>query len=692
MKLKSLIVRPKNRSASLNKILKNDLFFHRSVEIQMALNNERILPRDYLIKKVESKVDTGKQKKIIDIHKNKNKFDYSYEKKIKWNKQFIPNELAQILDENKVKFEIENKKFKELKNDNDIISSFWHYINKKNNQKEREILFKKYFSKDDSHMINLYSDILQQFSDTLFKTNPLLLRKNNSDIFFHYLGEFNKYYHDKEKFLYVKKKILSFLERLNDLLEFVKIKVDNNMDSVSKAIKVQNSRYYKELQMKIDNEIKALKKKEMNINSKDIKESKELIDKTKKTINALFKNKKFFEDPSYFGQKFSETNFKNTSDFIYKYTYNNNNTLKNNLSSPDLIRDNYYSPNKTFKMNSTMSTGFFIPDKSKDLNNSKKNEKLNYSDSKTKHVEFREIKRNESKKNARKSISSSILNGSIKNNAIDNLNESKKANISVLNNHNSIEMEKNSDRDSISSFINHENDFFKKIIITKKNNDSKSKNDEENTSKFLPKIASLKHVYFLKKNSRNSSLSRIRDKYSSKEYDFFLKKRNSSIKAKDKNNSHLYNNYSDINIRNSDKLFKNMNNTLINYKNLQKMNSNESQKPIYMLYENLKDKHKIKEDDLNEINTYLNKTGKKFTKNVKSMDIIRQAKKISDKLDVEKSAKKAFQTYLTFEQIQRLSKIKIVNKKLDKLDADYMNQIFEYKSKGNESSHINPKA
>ena len=55
---------PKKKRISLSAMLTSEYFFHRSIQIQLALNEDRILPRDYLIKKAKPKINTGKKKKI----------------------------------------------------------------------------------------------------------------------------------------------------------------------------------------------------------------------------------------------------------------------------------------------------------------------------------------------------------------------------------------------------------------------------------------------------------------------------------------------------------------------------------------------------------------------------------------------------------------------------------------------------
>ena len=707
MKLREPVLRHKKKKVNLSTMLNSEYLYPRSIQIQMALNQDRIVPRDYFIQKAKAKIKTGQRKKISNSMSQDNKNDSSFEANREKDKKLIPYELDKIIEETKKKFARENKKYKELKQTNDVISGFWHFINQTNKRKERQLLFKKYFSKDDKSVVNLYSDQLQKSTFNLFKANPLLVKKKNSDLFFHYLSEFDKYYNDENKCTYVKQKVIGFLERLRDFLEFVKIKSDFGMDSISKDIKIKNSKFYKEFEMKIKHEIKNIKAKNKIINSQDIKESEKIINKTKKTLNALSEDKKIFEDPSYFDPMFSPKYNKRSrnGDFIYKYSYNyKSNTFS---SSPDANKDNNtknlitnnninYTPNKTFKM-STMSTGFYVPEKTKDMSTTKTNEIIvNESNIKEKILDYNETKVRKNEKKKKRSISSIFNNISIKNKNInDILNEPKKYKIS-LNLRSNKEVEMFSERDSTSSFINIGNDTNKKKKIMNKNYNSKRRSEEEDTLKHLSNTSSTKQIYFFPKKFRRSSVNVIKSRDLSKEIDNAFRKKSFVIKAKDKIYSKIYKNNSDLNIKNTEKNVTNVTNvtnkinSFANYNNNQYQNLNNDyyQNPITLLYESIKDKQKIKEDEVNKINNYLKKSGKEYNNNVKSMDIIRQAKKISDRLDLEKNTKKVFQPYLSFEQVQKLDNIKKVNKNLYKLDVQYMSQLFDYKSKTSDSLQL----
>ena len=693
MRLRSMLKpTPKKKRTNLSAILNSEYFFHRSIQIQMALNQDRLLPMDYLIKKAKPKINTGKKKKI-DENKNKEEIDSSFEANKEKEKKEIPDELEKILDENQKKFAIQNKKYHNLKEHNDIISGYWHYINRKTKKEEREILFKRYFSKNDKNTINLYSEHLQKFCLNIFKSNPLLMRKKNAEMFFHYLSEFNKYYKDENKFLYVKQKIVLFLEKLRDYLEFVKIKADTSLDSISKDIKIKNSKFVKEMELKVKQELKNLKEKNLIKIEKDMKESQKIIDKT------------IFEDPAFFDPDYNKIFILKSRNVEYKFK-NNYNYHNQSIPNINVSKDNYnYSPNKTQKMNSTISTGFYQPDRIKNKNKSnndikidKNNEEeiLIHNTKPNDTVKFQNIK---IKKPMKRAVST-VFNFGKKKNLIDMLTN-KPSQIQNINKINiekiKIENEKNSGRESISSSIYNDNEKNKmdKIIQLKNNLSNNNyniasyrKSEEENIAKILSNKSSSKMINMNKK-SRTSSISIIKDisKDKDKEKDISRESKNfrkKSIIGTDKETIKINKYKSDFMVKNDKAILKNF----VSLKRNQSFNYNLGKDPVVILYEDIKDKQKIKQKDVDNIKLYLNKSGKNFRKNLKSMDIIRQAKKITDRMDIERKTKKVFQPHLTYEQLKRLDDVKEINKKLNKLDVDYLNRIFDYKSKSSDSLQL----
>ena len=95
MLLRKAMIKPIKKKKRLNfsAMLTSEYFFHRSNQIQMALNKNRVLPLDYLIRRTKSKINSGitlKPKKTED-----DLFSDSY-RNTHLDKRKIPEELEMI--------------------------------------------------------------------------------------------------------------------------------------------------------------------------------------------------------------------------------------------------------------------------------------------------------------------------------------------------------------------------------------------------------------------------------------------------------------------------------------------------------------------------------------------------------------------------------------------------------------------
>ena len=85
-----------------------------------------------------------------------------------------------------------------------------------------------------------------------------------------------------------------------------------------------------------------------------------MIKKTKQTLDSIYNDKNFFEDPNYFSQTFSTK-----KKLIFKSRNKYKNPISNmNLSAPNFAKNININNNmnQTYKM-STASTGFFNQEK-----------------------------------------------------------------------------------------------------------------------------------------------------------------------------------------------------------------------------------------------------------------------------------------------------------------------------------------
>ena len=669
---------PQKKRLNFSAILTKDYFSKNIIKIQLALNKKRMVPLNYNIRRVKSKIDSGMSLKL-----KKQKEDEmipSYKDQVDINN--IPQELEKILEENEKKFMVQNKEYFKLKEENDKSLGYWHYIQKIQNNK-KDTFNKKYFGEEDKNMVNLNSDKVQKLSEAMFKLNPLLITKEKVDLFFYYLGEFNKYFFHKKKYEKIKKKVVLFLNNLKDFLDYVAIKSDTSIDSIGKQIKLKNSKFLKELNNKIEVELQNMEIKQKKLNDLEIKRAKRIIRKTKKTLKSIKRNKNFFEDPVYFDPRYSDKERKN------KEMKSRNKLIKNNnfnLSAPNFMKDiNTYKMNKTAKM-STASTGFFHNENKNEKNikiipkiessknrdniiiddsnsNLKKNlnltnkrlTSLNYQNNKiilnAKAIKSRisrndKIKKEENKKSSDLiSASSSFYNNQLE---INNLRRN-------LYNKNFYLERKSININSLQPPIEEDKD----IILTPEN----VENINEDKSERNKMIKINKNI--LKKKTFN---------YTDKNYMF---------KFKNPNNSDLDLKFREKRGKTFGKSSNSSTNKFRNYKNFDFNDKAKTKTNLQLstLYESIRVKPKLNDNELKDINTYFIQNGKKIKANFKLMDIISQAKKTLLNYDIEQKTKKVAQSNLTSEQTNKLKDLKEINNNIEFLDVHYISSFIDFKSK-----------
>ena len=617
----------KKKRLSLNTILNSEYLFHRSTKIQMALNHRRVVSKDFFVKIAQPKTDTGKKKKIV--YKENNDDLNSYLDSIReFEQKDIPLELTLLLRNYQKKFLKENNKFYAIKHYNDRVLNFLKHLNELNKKKERDNLLKKYFPEDDGdNNINLYSDQIQKLAENLFKSNPLLTYNNYSEIFFHYLSEFNNC-NDNNKINNIKQKIVKFLNKLKDFVEYVEINNDEDTEGIIKDIKMKNLNYLKEYGNKIKNETIKLKEKINIMDKKSIEESKKMIDETKNTLSDLFENKNLFEDPKNFS-------------LYYSYDFNkikNKNSRNIYLNKSNIVntpnRNRLLSSNKNGRLSNTMITGFYLSDKKdsikKDENkNNFSNENLGHSLKKSHFNKIRYLS---------KRFSSNVSDINLKTPLIKSY---KNRRVSALKNR--ISLSRNSDDKDLNSLRN-------SLLSSNLNNKM-----AQSTSK-------------LSKFQRNN-----------KSINFFEPLTNKNKKVKIKS---LFSN----NRKTSEEKNENSQKEQLNEKKI--INFKKKEEPCLIgIYDEIKNKNKIKKKDIDNIKKYFSFNKKKINPEINPLYIIKAANEITNKLDIEKTTKRVFQPYLSYKQIQKLENIEKVNDKMFNLRYDYMNRIFDFKARNSESIH-----
>ncbi len=350
-----------NKNINLSKILNSDYFFQSSNLLKMALNKNRILSKDFGIRRAKAKIDIGK-KYSKNLSTNSLKKEGKEEEGNDNNtntllkKKQIPFELADILDNNRTKFKQMYEAFHDIKEQNEAFISYFHYMKKSNARskiKHMKLSYDKAKKDDYINSLQKYNfstrdkielELQKKLAFNIFKSNPLMIN-NNNDMLFYFLNT------SQDKQINIREQNhAKFLTKVKELLDYMKTIIEYKDD---KDLKVQNSKYMMKYKKKIEEENLKLKEEQHKQCIIDTLESKKMIKQTKRSMKILSKNKSFFEDPLYFSNEnnflsstYSNINDKNNGKL---FIHNINNIMSKSTK-------NFFSNEKPFfnKKNNTI--------------------------------------------------------------------------------------------------------------------------------------------------------------------------------------------------------------------------------------------------------------------------------------------------------------------------------------------------
>ena len=655
------------KKISFNGLLNSEYFFHRSGPLKLALNKDRILKRNYYVKKARPKLYEGLPSRHSESNESE---DSNISQELRRNKTKIPSDLNKIILKYGKKFLAQNEKFHEYKNNNDDFLGYWHSVNNANKKKEKKLMLKSYSSDGDKSSINYHSKEIKKECEDMFKTSPLLTGNRYIDIFFYYLNEFNRSYKDKNRYAYIKQKMIRFLEKLKDLLDFAEVMKDTDIDSITRDVKMKNSNYYIKYREKValENMKNRMKQRKENINS--IKESKRMIKNTAKTLNSLEKNKNALEgdiSPLYINEKIERLRH-----FVVPKE------LANSTQNKFLM----LSENKSPKMNNTASTGFLLSGKGFYTKN------YNYKKIFSGLSQKSEVSKIED--NSESSIQK--INETNKFKTIDSLQtpipKTKfKFNKLTPKKISDIRTPKLDNKKELKSSLKPLEK--EKITPNKTYTRFMTKNLTYKQSSFSTKISKESKINYKNlASTKNIDISKRISYYSQYQFNNLKELSLNKLKENLKENSLMKRR---INIgRNIGKTLKEKKSESFNKNDFEKNEHmqkilNKFKSKLLSLYDNIKNKKALKDKD-NGVKNVLDKRAQsekamKSLKNVHIMDIIKKAKIISERMDIEQKTKKVFQAYLSYEQIKKLEGIRDINRRVKALDVSFVDQIINFKSK-----------
>ena len=639
-----------NKNINLSKIINSDLFFESSGLIKLALNKNRLINKDFGIKRAKAKIDIGKKNKKnltpnVKSVNHEAKEEESNDNNVIINKKEIPFELADILENNKTKFKKVFEAFHDIKEKNELFISHWHYVQQSNERtkKKEKISFDKVKKDDFLASLKKYDfstrdkielDLQKKLTSKIFKSNPLMI-KNNNDMLFYFLNM------NKDKHInYKDQNTTKYLTKIKEILDYMQIFLDFKGDNLNKDVKVQNSNFLIKRKKKIEEENLKLKEELKKQNIIDNFESKKMIKQTKKSLKYLNKNRNYFEDPNYFSNNCN----------LYSTFY------KNNTSK-------FLTPSKKNIM-SKSTCNFFIGDKHHFKYYNKyntiellKEKKKNLTKQLSALLDEENNKEKQKEKKIKKFFSQPV-----------NVNYNNISSLLQKNNNESYSKENTLRNGKTKNILNN-------IKIIQKKNKIQNKNINKynlDIRKYLPSIKQFPYGH---------AMSPDADTFYQKKSNFssiFSKKNDNSGNGISKNN----NDSSRLSQRKL--LFNESNNE--NKKENEQKSRNKSFEPLnkkklttHDLYDIVKEGKKLNEKDIKNISKFIFQKHKQLKNKKDTVNFIKEVQILSDGFDINKVCK-SIET-IPNKEIMQIRNFKKINGELNKLDKKYVREICEFKAR-----------
>lgn len=630
----------KKKKISISKILNEDFFFRNSGNIQMALSKDRLVKRNFKIKRAKSKINTGKKSLSFNLKQNSLLQDENDDNSINRNNKNIPFQLADILDKNKIKFEKVFQTYYRIKNNNNAFFSYWNYVQKINEKlkNKRQIIYRdgtnEYYNTfrkyDFSTRDQIELELQKKLTTNIFKSNPLIIG-SNKEMFFHFLNE----YKDKN-IVFNEQNPTKYMKKLKDLLDYMQTELDYNVNELNIDMQAQNSKYIKEHKKKLEEEKIKKEEEQKKQDIIDIMESKKMIKQTKLALKSLNSDKNFFEDPYFFS---------NDNDV----NINKNKKLSNTFYKKK--SRNVLTPNKNDIMSKSTSNFF-----SEDKNGSNK-------------YNINTIKFLKEKKNKFSKHFSSYLNRRIKKD-----NKLRKINSSQDTNFSSVFKNKYDKSYSKEISINRFSRNYNRKIINKSNTIDNIIINKKNNINNLPSIKKLPISQSL--SSKNENIHKKSNLSSA-----ITPKIESSSNNRSKNNdssriSIIKSLLNESNNKNSNEN-KNLEN-LENHKSI-KVYKSRRRYNLYELYDIVKRKKKLSKNNLKKISEFIKQRDIKFKKLKNPVNLLKDIKILSEGYDINKMARNIedIERY----EIKPVKNFKNINIEINNLDKNYISQICDFKAK-----------
>ena len=245
---------------------------------------------------------------------------------------------SSIIDSDK-QYIINKKRFERIRKQTNDINKFYSCLKEKEKKEEEKTIINnnKNDMSDDSIKENNNTGGKSHKIFSILNDNPLLITKKK-DIESYYL-------HKNKNQVFKDSKKLRYMDKLNELLEVIKIRKDKLIDKKEKYVKIQNTKYFSNYKNRINQEQLDKQKIMLEQIKKENEISLKNIQETNNTLNTINHNKTFLDDE--IELKFKHNNNSNSNTNINNKTKNTFYTTKrtNKVKEKEINNDDSFKSN-----------------------------------------------------------------------------------------------------------------------------------------------------------------------------------------------------------------------------------------------------------------------------------------------------------------------------------------------------------
>ena len=347
----------KSKAPNINRIIKTKLFSNKQNNLSRLLRSKKsYIQKRFMVKDISLQNINNKNRDSITNKILKTSKSISYPKSANNNKLKIILQTSDVMNRAEMtalylkssiidsdkKYIINKKRFERIRKQTNDINKFYSCLKEKEKKEEEKTLINN--NKND-----MSDDSTKENNNTVGKSHKLFSILNDNPLLITRKKDIESYYlHKNKNQVFKDSKKLRYMDKLNELLEVIKIRKDKLIDKKEKFLKIQNTKYFSNYKSRINQEQLDKEKIMLEQIKKENEISLKNIEETNNTLNTINHNKTFLDDEIELKFKHinsnsnSNTNINNKTKNTFYSTKRSNKSKEKEINNDDSFKSNNF--------------------------------------------------------------------------------------------------------------------------------------------------------------------------------------------------------------------------------------------------------------------------------------------------------------------------------------------------------------